>query len=93
MEGNSVLATQKLVLEELGQVNVDLKGNSGKDAFFCLNHLMIALVSLLKTHKSSKERIVILCISRAWAIVGRRECFEFCLLFLTLFSRTGMVGF
>lgn len=33
MEGNSVLATQKLVLEELGQVNVDLKGNSGKDAF------------------------------------------------------------
>lgn len=62
MEGNSVLATQKLVLEGLGQVNVDLKGNSGKDAFFCLNHLMIALVSLLKTHKSSKERIVILCI-------------------------------
>lgn len=31
--GNNVLATQKLVLEELGQVSVDLEGNSGKDAF------------------------------------------------------------
>lgn len=29
--GNNVLATQKL--EELGQVSVDLEGNSGKDAF------------------------------------------------------------
>lgn len=31
--GNNVLATQKLVLEEPGQVSVDLEGNSGKDAF------------------------------------------------------------
>ena len=33
MGGNSVLVTQKLVLEELGQVSMDLKGNSGKDTF------------------------------------------------------------
>ena len=54
--GNNVLATQKLVLEELGQVSVDLEGISGKDAFLSFQPLNDCFSFPLKCHKSNKGK-------------------------------------
>lgn len=54
--GNNVLATQKLVLEVLRQVSMDLEGNSGKDTFLLSQPLDDCFsFTLKKIHKSNKE--------------------------------------
>lgn len=89
--GNNVLATQKLVLEVLGQVSMDLEGNSGKDAFLLSQPLDDCFsFTLKKIHISNKGKNVILCISRAWFIVGfRKQCFDFCFPFFFFLKSLG----
>lgn len=82
MGGSSVLVTQKLVWRSWDRSAWSWRVTQVKTLFFCLNHLMIALVSLLKTHKFSKEKGCNLVYKVGHGLLlEERRAFDFCFFF------------
>lgn len=72
---------------------MELEGNSGKDTFLLSEPPHDCFISLLKTHKFSKEKGCNLVYKVGHGLLlEERRAFDFCFFFfLSLLSRMGMV--